>query len=405
MKEQELFVREYYNNKLEPFIGKQVIKVLTGQRRVGKSFLLKQLMDYIQKFDIKAHIISVNKEMMEFDFIRDYSDLYNYFIQNYKKGANNYFFVDEIQEIDSFEKCIRSIYAKNSADIYITGSNADMLSGEIATHLSGRYVEIMVYPLFFKEYLQFYQLENNAANFEKYLLYGALPGLINVKDNDWAITDYLKGIYSTILFKDIVSRYKIRNVPFLQDLVKYLAQNTGNIISSKKISDFIKSQKQSVSPNLVTDYLDYLTKSFLVLKVPRSDIQGKRIFEIGDKYYFEDLGLRNLVAGYKATEINNILENIVCNHLRIEGYTVFVGHSKNKEVDFVCERNGEKMYVQVCYLLSQEETIKREFGNLLSIKDNYPKYVVSMDEISGQNTFEGINHMHIRDFLLSLISY
>jgi predicted AAA+ superfamily ATPase len=265
-------------------------------------------------------------------------------------------------------------------------------------------VEFRVFPLSYNEYLKFHQKENSKLHFEEYLHYGGLPGLINLVENDTVITDYLKGIYSTILFKDVVARYQIRNVPFLQNLVKYLADITGNIISAKKISDYLKSQKLQVSPNIVMDYIKYLESAFFISKASRTDIFGKKIFEIGEKYYFEDLGLRNIITGYKMTDINKILENVVYIHLCIAGYNVHVGVSGQKEIDFICEKKGEKIYVQVCYLLAEQDTINREFGNLLEIRDNYPKYVVTMDESTFTNSYEGIIQINVRDFCLSLVS-
>jgi uncharacterized protein len=403
MKKQHNIRRKIYLQRVAPFIGKNIIKVFTGQRRVGKSFLMLQLMDQISKSDSISNIIYINKELFEFKAIRDYNDLHSYFIEHRKTELNNYLFIDEIQEINSFEKCIRSILALNEADIYITGSNADMLSGDLATLLSGRYIEINVNTLSYGEFLLFNRLKDSNLSFERYLKYGGMPGLIHIDQIGNAISDYLQGIYSTVLFKDVIARYNIRNVVFLENLVSYLADNTGNIVSAKKISDFLKSQRVSVTPNIVLDYLNYLTKAYFVAKVNRADPGGKKIFEIGEKYYFEDLGIRNFIAGYKPGDLNKILENVVYLHLKVAGYKIFIGKLGEKEIDFICERAGEKIYVQVCYLLSDERVIEREFGNLMLIKDNYPKYVVSMDKIETTTTFKGIKNMHIKDFCLMLL--
>lgn len=395
-----MFERTKYLRKVEQYIGKNIIKVFTGQRRVGKSYLLLQLIEHIKASYAAANIIAINKELYEFEFIINDSDLYHYFRSKYIPNKPNFLFIDEIQEITNFERCIRSILASNEADIYITGSNADILSGGLATFLSGRYIEIKVNSLSYSEFLLFHQLENSNESFERYIRIGALPGLIHFNQDNEAVSDYMKGIFSTVLLKDVVKRFNIRNVNFLENLVFFVADNLGSVVSAKRISDFLKSQHIKISPNVVIDYLNYLCKAYLVNKVPRYDIAGRRIFEIGEKYYFEDWGLRNSIIGYKISDINKILENIVYSHLVYSGYKVFVGSFLNKEIDFVAERNGERIYVQVCYLLSDEKVSDREFGNLLEIEDNYPKFVVSMDEINSTSTHKGISNIHIRNFCL-----
>ncbi len=395
--------RELYLEKVRPHIRKPVIKVLTGHRRSGKSYLMLNIMNIIMKSDPGANIIYVNKEHYEFDFIKDYHDLQKFFTQKHMKSSNNYFFVDEIQEIEDFEKCIRNIFSKKLADIYVTGSNAEILSGELASMLSGRYVEIQVHPLSYTEFTDFYGLNDSPETFNRYLKQGGMPGLMHTDQSDNTINDYLKGILSTVLLKDVVSRYNIRNVSFLENLVRYLSDNVTSLVSAKSISDFLKSQRVKVTPNLVLDYLSHLCSACITNKVSRIDVAGRKIFEVGEKYYFEDLGLRNTVSGYKPDDISKLLENTVYNHLKIAGYEVFVGQKGSKEVDFVAERSGETIYVQVCYLLSDEKVVAREFGNLLSIADNYRKYVVSMDNISAGNSYKGIEHWHIADFCKYLL--
>ncbi|MCK5475121.1 MAG: ATP-binding protein [Candidatus Pacebacteria bacterium] len=392
--------RERYINKIKPFIDKDIIKVIVGQRRVGKSYLLFQIMDVIRKKHKSSNIIYINKELNEFDKLKNYQDLLNYIKNNSKKDKKNYIFIDEIQDIDEFEKALRSLKASGRYDIYCTGSNSNLLSGELATYLSGRYIEIQVFGLSYREFLVFHKLKNNQESLLKYIKYGGLPYLKHLKLEDAIVYDYLKNVYSTILYKDIVSRYKIRNPAFLENLVEYLAENTGSIVSAKKISDFLKSQKINISINIVLDYLSFLTNAFFVFKTDRFEIQGKKVFEINNKYYFEDIGLRHSVIGYKQTDINKVLENLVFLHLRVLGYKVFVGKLGNKEIDFVCEKQGKKIYIQVAYLIN-EQNKEREFGNLLEIKDNYPKFVVSMDEFISDNECKGIKHIHIRDFLSS----
>lgn len=404
MKNKEINTRNFYFDRIKPHIGKNIIKVISGQRRSGKSFFLLNIIDLIGRDDANSNIIFINKEHYEFDNINDYHDLQLYFDNNYKSDKSNYFFVDEIQEIEGFEKCLRNILSKNLADIYISGSNAEMLSGELASMLSGRYIELLMHPLSYSEFLGFYKLKNSQTVFYRYLKQGGMPGLIHIDQMDEPINDYLKGILSTVLLKDVVSRYKIRNVAFLENLVRFLADNVGSIVSAKNISDFLKSQKINVSPNIVLDYLSHLCNAYFTNKVMRMDVNGKKIFEIGEKYYFEDLGLRNTLVGYKIADISKILENVVYNHLIIGGYTVYIGQKGNKEIDFVAQKNGEILYIQVCYLLSGEQVFEREFGNLLSIDDNFEKIVVSMDQNYTSGTYKGVKHAYIPDFCLDIVS-
>ncbi|MBL7113189.1 MAG: ATP-binding protein [Bacteroidales bacterium] len=391
--------RGEYIEKLIPFIDKDIIKVLVGQRRVGKSYMLYQLIGYIVERNPGAHIIYINKELEDFDFIRDHNDL-NEFVRVNSRDQKTYLFIDEIQDIKHFEKALRSLLALGRYDIFCTGSNTQFLSADIAGHLSGRALEVKIFSLSYKEFLQFHKMDDNAGSLEKYIKYGGLPYLINLPLEDHIIFDYLKNIYATILYKDVVGRQHIRNTYFLETLVKYVADNIGNIVSAKRISDFLKSQRTDISTQVVLNYLTHLTNAFMLFKVSRADLYGKKIFESSEKYYFEDLGLRNSISGYRQADIGKLLENVVYLHLLISGYEVNIGVSGNTEIDFVGRKNGEKIYVQVAYLLTDENTIEREFGNLLKIKDNYPKYVVSMDEIHG-NTYQGIQQLHVRDFLLA----
>jgi len=399
---QEYIKRPTYLDLIKPYIDKDIIKVLIGQRRVGKSFMLFQIMDEIMSIHKNTNIIYVNKELHDFENIHNHNDLLDYIESKENKKGKKYIFIDEVQDIEGFEKALRSLQAKGGYDIYCTGSNAKLLSGELATYLSGRYIEIKIYSLSFIEFIVFHKLKNDKDSLIKYFKYGGLPYLINLELNDHIIYDYLKNIYAAILFKDIVKRHNVRNINFLENLVRYVADNTGSLVSSKKISDFLKSQRIQISPQLVLDYLNHLESAFFIFKALRADIIGKKIFEIGEKYYFEDLGLRHSIIGYKANDINKILENAVYQHLKISGYHVFVGKSGDKEIDFVCEKSGKKIYVQVTYLLQDEKTVNREFGNLLGIKDNYPKYVVSMDDAMSGSDFKGIEHFHILDFLSEL---
>jgi len=395
--------RTYYLERIRPFINKDVIKVLVGQRRVGKSYLLLQIMDELVRQGVKKNdILYINKELHEFDTIRDYRDLLHYIKQSTRGKKKTALFIDEIQGISQFEKALRDLQASGGYDIYCTGSNANLLSGELATYLSGRYVEIEIYSLSYPEFLIFHKLENTEDSLLKYIKYGGLPYLINLDLSDAVVYDYLKSINNTILFKDVVARYNIRNVAFLERLVEYVADNVGSLVSAKKISDFLKSQKTNISPNVVLNYLSFLSDAFLVFKVRRSEIGGKRLFEINDKYYFQDCGLRHALVGYRLSDINKVLENIVYMHLRVSGYTVTVGQMGAREVDFVSEKKGERLYVQVAYLIPDKKTWDREFGNLLRISDNYPKFVVSMDKMI-EGGEKGIRHMHITQFIKTLV--
>ncbi len=394
--------RPIYLDRIKPHIGKNLIKVLVGQRRVGKSFLLLQLMDIIRQQEGNANVIYINKELFEHDNLRDYKDLMKSVLDQTQNDTKNYLFIDEIQDIENFEKAIRSLQAKGEHDIYITGSNAFLLSGELATYLSGRYIEFKIFGLTYNEFLTFHQLPDSQETFLNYLRYGGLPYLININLTDELVFDYLRNIYAAILFKDIVARHNIRNVSLLENLVSYVADNVGNLLSAKRISDFLKSQRIKVTPNVILSYLTFLEQAFFVLKVNREELRGKKIFEIGQKYYLEDLGLRHALLGYRTADIGKILENIVYLHLIIAGYQVRIGKFQNKEIDFVCTRGDEKMYVQVAYLITDEATRKREFGNLELVYDNHPKFVLSLDENASGN-IAGIKHVHIREFIKQLI--
>lgn len=395
--------RPLYIDRIKPFIGKSLIKVLVGQRRVGKSYLLMQLRDLIKKRNPDTQIIYINKEQHEFSSITNADDLFTYLKDNVKGKGEVALFIDEIQDIESFEITLRDLSTRGNYDIYCTGSNANLLSGELATFLSGRYIEIKVFGLSYSEFLTFYKLADSVSAFQHYLKFGGLPYLINLNTEMQIAYEYLTSIYNSILLKDVVARFKVRNVKFLENLTAFLADNMGSIVSSKRISEYLKSQKINISTQVVIDYIGHLEASFLISKVKRTGIEGKKIFEIGEKYFFEDLGIRNAIVGYNPNDIHKILENIVYLHLRMAGYSVTVGLEGKKEIDFIAQKTGEKIYVQVAYMLTNQETINREFGNLLEIPDNFPKYVVTMDEISEISTHKGIKRIHIKDFCLKIV--
>ncbi|OQC62216.1 MAG: hypothetical protein BWX49_01883 [Bacteroidetes bacterium ADurb.Bin008] len=394
--------RPLYVNKISPYIGKQIIKVITGQRRVGKSYILFNLIDFIKDKDPQANIIYINCELEQFLQIKSHEDLLKYVKQQLKPGVNNYLLIDEIQEISSFELALRSLFAENICDITCSGSNANMLSGELATYLSGRYIEFNIHSLSYSEFLQFHSFNSSPESVLKYLKYGGMPYLIQIGLNEDMPFEYLRNVYATILLRDVVARENIRNVPFLENLIQYLAGNVGNLFSANNISRYLKSQRISMSPQLVINYLKALTNAYFIHKVVRANVEGLKIFEIGEKYYFEDLGLRNALWGQtQKMDLHQLVENAVFLHLKQLGYNVFVGQLGTQEIDFVAEKQGFKVYVQVCLQLSKEKTMNREFGNLLQIKDNYPKYVVSLNEPLIGHNYKGIIHLNLHDFLIN----
>ena len=311
----------------------------------------------------------------------------------------NYLFIDEIQEINEFERALRSLYKKENFDIYCTGSNAKLFSGELSTYLAGRQIAIHIGSLNFNEFCLFHQLPVNYDSLNKYIRQGGLPYLIHLPDDDKIRFEYLDNIYSTILFRDIVNRHQIRDTRFLTDLLKFLADNTGSLFSANKIAKYLKSQGIKKNVALILNYISYIVEAYFINKVERIDIQGKKHFDIGEKYYFEDIGLRNAIVGFKIQDISKIIENIVFLHLRNNKYDVKIGILGTNEIDFVASKNNETIYIQVAYLLSDEKTIEREFGNLLKIKDNYPKFVVSFDTFATPNTYKGIKHYTLLEFL------
>lgn len=399
----DLIPRQRYLARVQPFMGQPLIKVFTGQRRVGKSYLLLQIMQALQARDAQAHIIYINKEDLAFAHLKTAQDLADFVLAHKKPGCQNGVFIDEIQEIEGFETALRSLLLDDALDLYCTGSNAHLLSRDIAGALSGRAIEINVHPLSYFEFLQFMHMQDSDQALAQFMKYGGLPYLKDLPLQDHIVFEYLRNIYSTIAVRDIVNRYALRNVQFLEQLTQFLAGNIGNLFSAKKISDFLKSQRIAASPAQVQNYAEYLASAFLIHKVPRYDIEGKRIFEIGEKYYFEDLGLRNALIGYRPQDRGKLLENTIFNHLQISGHDVKIGSLKNQEIDFVAEKNGERLYVQAALCINEDKTLEREFGNLLKIQDNYPKYVVTLDAFEG-NSFEGVQCLGLRAFLSMLES-
>lgn len=393
---QQIINRHQYLSRISQYINTGIIKVIVGQRRVGKSYFLQQLISYISNEYNNPNILYINKELFDFNFINTAEDLVKY-VESKKENDNNFVFVDEVQEIREYEKAIRHFFTKGY-DVYISGSNSDLLSGELASLLSGRYIQFRIHPLNFPEFCEFHSLNNSPENLEKYLKYGGMPYLRNVTMDEEVIYNYLKNIHQTILLKDVVARYKIKNVDFLERLILFLSDNLGSIVSAKKISDFLKSQSVSLSSSVVMNYMNYIDNAYFINKTRRYDLQGKRFLEIGEKYYFTDTGIRNSIVGFRPDDINKILENVVYSHLISQGYQVSVGKLYSTEIDFIAKKKHDIKYIQVCYLLSDQKVIEREFGNLQSINDNYPKYVISYDNIQFDD-HHGIKHLTLYNFL------
>ena len=397
-----ILVRQHYLDKIERYLGKDMIIVLTGQRRVGKSYTLRMVRDLKAKNE-NNNIIYIDKEKKAFDHIKSYQDLNAYIDAHYQTGKMNYILIDEVQEIEEFERTIRSYRTEPDAEVVVTGSNAKMLSKELSTIIGGRYKEIHVQSLSYKEFLQFHDLQDGDDALSKYIQFGGLPGLIRMGlDEDDAI-EYQKDVLNTVLLKDVISKNNIRNISFLEKLTNFIADNIGKIISATSISKFMKSQGTNVSPDTIIDYAQYLEDAYIIHKVNRYDIHGKHLFESNDKYYFEDHGLRNAKAGgTREGDIEKLIENIVYQRLISLGYTVNVGQLQAGEIDFVCTKKAgtQRIYIQTSYIIADNATREREFGNLHNIKDNYPKYVVSMTPGVTRNDDNGITHLHLRNFLM-----
>jgi len=399
-----MYKRNLYIDRIRPYISKPVIKVITGMRRVGKSCFLQLIINELRTRKIAPKcILYINKESLEYDFIQNYRDLYNYVNDSFSGiTAHKYLFVDEIQEISGWEKAIASYMAEGGFDIYITGSNAHLLSSDIATLIAGRYIEIPVYSLSFKEFLLFRDRKRKSieADFSTYLWAGGYPAIHHFDLDEAVIYQYIGAIYNTILLKDVIKKNNIRNVSLLENVTRYIFDNVGNIFTAKKLTDYLKSQKLKVSIETVQNYIAYLVATFAIHKVPRYDIKGKRLLELHEKYFLGDVALRHALLGYREGDISGVLENLVFLELKRRGYRVFIGKVDSREVDFIAEKEHRKIYVQVAYLLASPGTVEREFSALEAIKDNYPKYVISMDKIFGTD-FEGIQRLNLTDFLLS----
>lgn len=393
-------IRQAYIDKIEKYLGKETIIVLVGQRRVGKSYMMKTVRDQ-KASNPDNNIIYIDKEKREFDSIRNYQDLNQYIDEHFVASKHNYILIDEIQDITEFERSIRSFRTEPNTDIIVTGSNAKMLSNELSTLIGGRYKEIYIQSLSYEEFLVFHQLPDNDDSLAKYIQYGGLPGLAKIGLEEDDAREYQMDIFHTVLLKDVIMRNRIRNVPFLENLVRFLADNTGKLISANSIAKYMKSQGESITSTVIINYISFLCEAYILHKVNRFDIHGKRIFETNDKFYFEDNGIRNALAGgTREGDIEKVIENIIYQHLIRLGYQVYVGQLQAGEIDFVCTKpDGQRIYVQASYIIADMATRERKFGNLRAINDNYPKYVISMTPLLTRNDDNGITHHHLRKFL------
>ena len=397
--------RPFYFERIQAFLDKPIVKVITGMRRVGKSTLLAQVRNHLLDRGVpEAQVLSINKDLMRWDEVRDYRDL-NRIIQERLacQPAPRYLMVDEIQEIEGWEKAINSVLAEGLADILITGSNAHLLSTELATLLTGRYVDLPVYPLSFSEFVAFRQAAQDPGNqqswFRQFLRFGGLPGLHVLPLADDQVFPYLNAILNTILLKDIVKRHSIRDVGHLERILAFAFDNCGSPISARNLAAYFKNQQVRMTADTALTYLSHLCDAFLLSRAGRFDIKGRKHLEFLEKFYLGDLGLRHALFGYREADIGGLLENVVYLELLRRGYQVRVGVLGRHEVDFVAERHGERLYVQVAYLLAEAATIQREFGNLEGIPDQHPKLVLSMDEV-GPSHRQGVVQKNLISFLL-----
>ena len=396
--------RERYIEKIRPFIDKDIIKVFTGIRRSGKSVMLELIKDELFDSGVKSkNIISFNFELISNFQLRTAEALHEELSQLIKPLKNKvYLFFDEIQEVENWEKCINSCRLEFECDIYITGSNAKLLSGELATYLAGRYVEFVIYTFSFEEYIKAKKINNSeidiAKEFQSYLKTGGMPFLTNLQNNNEASNVYLQDLYNSVILKDVIKRNNIRDVDLMERVINYVFTNIGHTFSSTSISKYFKSEKRKVSHDTILNYIKACADAFLLYKINREEVSTKKILSVNEKYYIVDQGILNAVYDQKFKNIDQILENIVCLELLRRSYKVTVGKAGMKEIDFIAEKDGERIYIQVAYLLASQEVIDREFGVYKYVKDNFPKYVLSLDEFNMSRN--GIKHRNLRDFLL-----
>jgi predicted AAA+ superfamily ATPase len=398
--------RELYTNQLVKYIDMPVIKIITGIRRCGKSYLLRLLAEALQRRGIEPErIIKIDFESLYFNDYRDYKSLYD-FVMLKASGLSGkiYILIDEIQEVTEWEKAIRSFKVDLDCDIYLTGSNANLLSSELSTYLSGRYVELQLYPLSFNEHLDFYGIDPKdsqkvEAAFQSYLKYGGFPGLYQLPDDDDVKTQYIKGIYNSVVLKDVIQKNNIRDSELLERILIYIMDHIGQIFSAKTVTDYLKSQGRKIGLDSVYNDIKALEEAMVLFAARRYDIKGKKVLERMEKYFLVDLGLRYAMMGYRNNDIAQMLENVVYMDLLRRGYQVYVGKAEDTEIDFIATRGNEKLYIQVAYLLASEDVIYRAYNPLRQIKDNYKKMVISMDKIP-VGSKEGIEWINLMDFIM-----
>lgn len=398
----EVINRQIYLDHIVSLLDRGTMIILVGQRRVGKSFMLKQLQNWILSNITSANLIYINKELHTFNNINDADELYKYVDARLLADKKNYLLIDEVQDIQNYENALRSFQAEDRCQIIATGSNAYVFSSELSTRLAGRYIEIHIHSLTYKEFLSFHKLEDSDASLQEYLQVGGLPGLCNYDISDKSqVHDYLQGVYNTVMLRDVIAREGIRNVTFIENLASFVADNIGKLISARNIANTMTSQGTKTSDVLTLSYIRYLCNAYIISAVQRYDIHGKKLFEQNHKYYFTDHGLRNLLCGFNLRgSIEKVIENVVYIHLVTQAFRVTVGILRNAEIDFIAKKENKTIYVQTTYLLASEDVVRREFGNLQDIKDNYPKYVISMDPVSGDfPEYPGVHHLHLRQFL------
>lgn len=395
--------REIYMNKLLAYKNTEFIKVITGIRRCGKSSLLKLFMEKLLEDNPNTNVIYMNFESFKFDNIVNYRDMYNEISKKIRPTERNYILLDELQRIEEWERTVNALKVDFDTDIYITGSNAYLLSSELSTYLSGRYVEIKVLPLSFKEYLKFTNKEDTKTIEEKfieYIKFGGMPGIITLKDEENLYENAVKGIYNTVFMKDVIERNKVVDATLLEKILKFLMSNIGSLISAKKIADFLTSQGTKITHNTVLNYIQMLENAYIIYRVPRYDIKGKEVLKTLEKYYIVDTGIRNIILGFRDADFGHLIENIVYFELIRRGYEVTIGKKDMLEVDFIATNANEKKYYQVTYTMLDQNVKKREIEVLNSINDNYEKTVITMDKLYSNTSIEGIKIKYLIDFLL-----
>lgn len=396
--------RQEYINRILPWMNQPMVKVLSGLRRSGKSVIMQQLVSHLKKEGIKdKNIVYINMESLENESLKTHGALYKDIKKKFKgiKGQC-YLFIDEVQEIKSWEKAIASFLAEKTADIVITGSNAHLLSSELATLLTGRHIVISIYPLTFSEHCFFrgkIKKEHRDEEFIRFMQFGGLPGIHHF-DTDELIYEYCSSVMNSILLRDVVMRNSVRDPSLLEKICRFVFDNCGNITTAKGIADYAKSQKLKLSVDTVINYISFLESAFLVSRVSRYDIKGKKHLEVYDKYYMGDVGLRRGFIGYRDNDISGIMENVIYNECRMRGYRTLVGKAGEYEIDFIAEKNNDRIYIQCAYLLSTEKTAEREYRSLEAVKDSFPKYLVTLDPVTRGN-YNGIKHVRITDFLMA----